>query len=79
MSDKKHILVTGATVVQGDLDNAASLENAINGVWGVFAVQNIGEAGVEKEEIQGKRIAEVAKRSGVKHFVYSSVGSANRD
>ncbi len=33
---------------------------------------------MEKEEVQGKRIAEVASAAGVQHFVYSSVGSAHR-
>ena len=69
----------GAKVVQGNLDDVASLEHAIQGVWGVFAVQNTWEAGVEQEEVQGKRIAEIAKRLGVQHFVYSSVGSAHRN
>jgi uncharacterized protein YbjT (DUF2867 family) len=68
----------GAEIVRGDLDDAGSLEKALKGVWGVFAVQNTWEAGVEKEEAQGKRIAEVARRAGVKHYVYSSVGSAHR-
>jgi uncharacterized protein YbjT (DUF2867 family) len=68
----------GAEIIQGDLDDAASLEKALQGAWGVFAVQNTWEAGVEKEEIQGKRIAELAKKAGVQHFVYSSVGSAHR-
>ena len=36
------------------------------------------EAGVEKEEEQGKRFALIAREQGVHHFVYSSVGSANR-
>jgi uncharacterized protein YbjT (DUF2867 family) len=44
----------------------------------VFAVQNTWEAGVEREEVQGKRLAEAARRVGVQHFVYSSVGSADR-
>lgn len=68
----------GATVIQGDLDDASSLERAIQGAWGVFAVQNTWEAGVTKEEEQGKRLAEIARKSGVQHFVYSSVGSAHR-
>jgi uncharacterized protein YbjT (DUF2867 family) len=68
----------GAEIIQGDLDDAASLERAVRGVWGVFAVQNTWEAGVEKEEVQGKRIAEISKKAGVYHYVYSSVGSANR-
>jgi uncharacterized protein YbjT (DUF2867 family) len=68
----------GAEVVAGDLDDAASLERALKGAWGVFAVQNTWEAGVEREEEQGKRIAEVARRAGVQHYVYTSVASAHR-
>jgi len=68
----------GAEIVPGDLDDAASLERAVLGAWGVFAVQNTWEAGVEREEEQGKRLAEVARRRGVQHYVYSSVGSAHR-
>ena len=45
----------------------------------MFAVQNTWEAGVEGEEEQGKRIAEVARRQGVQHYVYSSVASAHRN
>ena len=68
----------GAEVVQGDFDDSASLERALDGAWGVFAVQNTWEAGVEKEEEQGKRLAELARKVGVTHFVYTSVGSADR-
>ena len=42
-------------------------------MWGVYAVQNTWEAGVEREEEQGMRFAELAKNEGVEHFVYSSV------
>jgi uncharacterized protein YbjT (DUF2867 family) len=72
------LVKAGAEIIHGDLDDAGSLEKALKGMWGVFAVQNTWEAGVEKEEVQGKRIAEVARKSGVEHFVYSSVGSAHR-
>jgi len=68
----------GAEIIYGDLDDAQSLERALNGVWGVFSVQNTWEAGVEGEEEQGKRFAEIAKKKGVQHFVYGSVGSAYR-
>jgi uncharacterized protein YbjT (DUF2867 family) len=68
----------GIDVVAGDLDDETSLKSAVAGAWGVFAVQNTWEAGVEAEEVQGKRIASVAKAAGVQHFVYSSVGSADR-
>ena len=62
----------------GDLNDAASLERAVAGAWGVFSVQNTWEAGVEQEEEQGKRLAKVARDKGVQHFVYTSVGSADR-
>jgi uncharacterized protein YbjT (DUF2867 family) len=68
----------GAEVVQGDLDDPGSVERALAGAWGAFAVQNTWEAGVEREEEQGKRFAELARKVGVRHFVYSSVGSAHR-
>lgn len=79
-SDKaKALAAAGAEVVQGDLDDEASLTKALAGVWGVWAVQNTWEAGVEKEEEQGKRLARVAKAAGVQHYVQTSVGSAHRN
>lgn len=78
-SAAKELKALGAEIVTGDLDDAVSLERALAGVWGVYAVQNTWEAGVEREEEQGKRIAEVAKRAGVQHFVYASVGSAHKE
>ncbi len=74
----KALAQLGADVVAGNLDDPASLKQALAGVWGVFSVQNTWEAGVEKEEEQGKRLATLAKEAGVQHFVYSSVGSAHR-
>jgi uncharacterized protein YbjT (DUF2867 family) len=69
----------GARVVHGDLDEPASLSEAVEGVWGVFAVQNTWEAGVEREEEQGKRFAKVCKDAEVRLMVYSSVSSAQRN
>ena len=69
----------GFRVIQGDLDDAASLRRVLARKWGVFAVQNTWEAGVAREEKQGKRLAELAQEAGVAHFVYSSVQSADRD
>jgi uncharacterized protein YbjT (DUF2867 family) len=68
----------GVEIVNGNLDDEATLRKALTGVWGVFGVQNTWEAGVEREEAQGKRLATVARTAGVEHFVYSSVGSAHR-
>ena len=72
----KALASKGIELVTGDLDNADSLATALTGAWGVFAVQNTWEAGVEKEEEQGKRLAKLARDKNVEHFVYSSVGSA---
>jgi uncharacterized protein YbjT (DUF2867 family) len=68
----------GIDIVEGDLDDEASLKKALDGAWGVYAVQNTWEGGVEKEETQGHRLARVAKAAGVEHYVYASVGSAHR-
>ena len=68
----------GAEVVAGDLNDEASIEKALAGAWGAFAVQNTWEAGVEGEEEQGKRFAKAARKAGVQHYVYTSVASADR-
>lgn len=68
----------GVDVVKGDLDDEATLQRALAGVWGVFGVQNTWEAGVEREEAQGKRLATLARAAGVEHYVYTSVGSAHK-
>ena len=65
-------------IVKGDLDDEATLRRALAGAWGVFGVQNAGEAGVEREEAQGKRLATLAREAGVEHYVYTSVGSAHK-
>lgn len=68
----------GAEVVRGDLDDRTSLERALDGVYGVFSVQNFWETGFDREVEQGIRLADVAAKAGVEHFVYSSVGSADQ-
>ena len=55
-----------------------SLERALAGAWGAYAVQNTWEAGVEREEQQGLRFADVARKVGIQHYVYASVASAHR-
>src|SRR5437870_3414005 len=55
----------GVEIVKGDLDDEATLRRALDGAWGVFGVQNAGEAGVEREEAQGKRLATLAREAGV--------------
>ena len=68
----------GIDLVKGDLDDEATLRHALSGAWGVFGVQNPLQAGVEREEAQGRRLATLAREAGVEHYVYTSVGSANK-
>jgi len=75
----KALAARGAEIVKGDFDDDASLKRALAGAWGAFSVQNTWEAGVEREEEQGKNFAKLAREAGIQHFVYTSVGSAHRD
>jgi uncharacterized protein YbjT (DUF2867 family) len=67
----------GAELVQGDFNDRTSLDRAVQGVYGVFSIQDFRE-GAEVEIRQGKAIADAAKAADIQHFVYSSVGSAER-
>ncbi|WP_394833057.1 NmrA/HSCARG family protein [Pendulispora rubella] len=70
----------GATLVRGDLEDAASLDAALKGVYGVYSVQTFqGPDGVKGEERQGRAVADAAVRARVRHFVYGSVGGADRE
>src|SRR5947207_11214925 len=69
----------GAELVQGDMDDRASLEHAMRGAYGVFSVQDFWSVGAKREVQQGKNMADAASSTGIKHFVYSSVGGAERD
>src|SRR5262245_45251685 len=70
----------GAEILPGDMDNMSELDAAFKGVYGVFSVQNfwLPNVGFTGEVEQGKAAADAAKRAGVKHLVYSSVGAAQR-
>jgi len=69
---------SGAEVVFGDLDDEASLRNALRGADGVFSVQSYAEHGAEGEVRQGEILATLAARAGISHFIYCSVGGAER-
>jgi len=69
----------GVEVMRGDLEDPASLERAARGVYGVYSVQDFWSVGAKREVDQGKNLAEAAKKAGVEHFVYSSVGGAERN
>lgn len=69
----------GVQLVRGDFEDRDSLLAAMNRAYGVFSVQNVWEHGPPGEIRQGTNIAEAAHGAGISHFIYSSVGSANRD
>ena len=78
--DKAAMLMrAGAEVVQGDLTNSSDLQSALRGVHGVFAMSTPFEAGMDAEVRQGIMMADAAKQAGVTHYVYTSVGSAQRN
>jgi len=69
----------GVQVVQGDLEDPASIARAAEGVYGIYSVQDFWSVGTKREVQQGKNLADGAKKAGVQHFVYSSVGGAERN
>jgi uncharacterized protein YbjT (DUF2867 family) len=76
----------GCELVTGDLDDAAALRQALRGVdrvftYGVYSAHAAHEAGdgnVASEIRQGCLLADLAVEAKVAHFVYGSVGSADR-
>src|SRR5262249_17957556 len=69
----------GIDVVRGDPEDSTSLDRAGRGAYGVYSVQDFWSVGARREVQQGKNLADVAKKAGVAHFVYSSVGGAERN
>lgn len=77
-SEKAQALASrGAEVVQGDMDDPASLKPIFDGAYGVYSVQNSMVSGLEGEVRQGKNVADAAMHAGVKHLVYGSTGPAH--
>ena len=66
-------------VVQGDLEDPDSIARAAIGVYGIYSVQDFWAVGAKREVQQGKNVANAAKKADIRHFVYSSVGGAERN
>ena len=64
-------------MVAGNLEDPPSLDKATRDVYGMYSVQDFWSVGVAREVQQGN-MADAAKRAGMKHFVYSPVGGADR-
>jgi uncharacterized protein YbjT (DUF2867 family) len=67
----------GVEMLKGDFDDPDSLAAAMDSAYGVFAVTNFWEHGYETEVTHGKQLVDAAIAAGVKHFVFTSVASAD--
>jgi uncharacterized protein YbjT (DUF2867 family) len=74
----RRLVGSGIELVGGNMEDPASLTRALDSVHGVFAVQTPRESGAEAETRQGINLIDAAQRSRITHFVYSSVGAADR-
>jgi uncharacterized protein YbjT (DUF2867 family) len=63
----------GSEIFQGSFDDSDSLLRAMDGVYGVYSMQNFSANEIQ----QGLAVTEAAKQQGVNHLVYSSVASAD--
>lgn len=84
----KSLQEKGCEVVKVDLDDAGSVQNAVAGAYGVFAVTNFwallketgnkSDIATAQEVAQGKAIGDACKREGVKHLVYSGLAPVKK-
>ena len=63
----------GAEVARGDMGEPDSLAPAMRDVYGVFSVQRPDIDGTDSERRHGFALIDAARKSGVRHFVHTSV------
>jgi uncharacterized protein YbjT (DUF2867 family) len=68
---------SGAEIVAGDMEDAASMRSAMRGCWGVFGVTNFWEH-FDKEYRQGKNLVDAVADSAVENFVFSTLPWAKK-
>jgi uncharacterized protein YbjT (DUF2867 family) len=70
----------GADLVAGNMDRPEELAAAFQGADAVFSIQNdrLPNVGVEGIVRQSHAVLDAAKAAGVRHYIFSSVGGANR-
>ncbi|BCJ33787.1 NmrA family transcriptional regulator [Actinocatenispora thailandica] len=75
------LAAAGAQLAVGDLTDPDSLHRAAAGAYGVFSVQPAAtEPRHDPLEVRmGRTVADAAVAAGVEHFVYASVGGADRN
>ena len=70
----KALAAAGAEVVPANMDDAASVQRAMQGAFGAFCVTNFWEHfSPEGELAQAKAMADGAAAAGVKHLVWSTL------
>lgn len=70
----KKLADQGVEMVSANMDDPAGLESAISGSYAVFAVTNYWETMSKETELQqGKNVADISKRAGVKHLIWASL------
>lgn len=62
----------GAEVVQGDLDDPATIAAALKGCYGAFGVTNFWEH-FDKEAQHGRTLVDAVAGAGIEHFVFSTL------
>ncbi|HEX6257244.1 MAG TPA: NmrA/HSCARG family protein [Euzebyales bacterium] len=75
----RSVAALGAEVVRADMDDPRSLDRALDGVSGVFSVQNHHISGYDGELAQGRHVTDAALRTGVRHVVYAAAGIGRPD
>lgn len=70
----KALAARGAEVVSADLDDEASLTEALRGAYGAFFVTAFWEYNsVEREQAQARAMANAAKAAGLAHVIWSTL------
>ena len=77
-TESQEMANAGAELVLGSPDHINRLLVAMNGVYGVFAATGFNEH-FEKEYQQGKNIIDAVTKSGIEHFIYSSLPIVHAD
>lgn len=76
--EARRLAERGVQVVAADLDDPKGLNHAFEGAYGVFSMQGTNDDGGAVEASRGRRVADAAAAAGVQHFIYASVGGADR-
>jgi len=76
-SRARRLAEQGVELMRGNLDDAESLGQALEGADSFYLMGSPQEVGVEGETKQGIALANAAKAANVGHLVYGSVANAN--